>query len=178
MSIHDPDWVPSGADPEDWLAIPHGARLRMLHAGLLDLHLSRDEMLEAAALPLWMCYGPENGLPEDWFNPSGFLLPKYRPGGGSYDQFREWRRDFRRRRWLAHLRNRGLWIRYRKLRGLDSILLLVLFAIAVLRIHPWLVQRYGGLLGNALFAGAYILSVFIGVVALAVVKVRFPWLDQ
>ena len=178
MTIHDPDWVPNGIDGDAWRAIPGGARLRLLHYGALDLHLSRPEMLEAAALPLWMCYGPENGLPEDWFNSESFLLPKYRPGGGSHELFRAWRREFRRRRWVEFHRQRRLRSWYRRVRGLGTLLYLGCVGLAVIFILPRLEERLGRVWGNVTFALLFLVVAPIVLTVLAMLKWRFPWLEE
>jgi hypothetical protein len=61
--------------------------------------LSREEYLELERQPFWTSYGPEHGLPTELFNEMGLLLPKYRPGGGLYPQFRVWRRWYRHVSW-------------------------------------------------------------------------------
>ena len=87
-SVLDPYWVPPEVSAEKWRQLAEGVRVRVLKRSQYFLKLTPQQYREIAALPYWMSYGPENGLQEDWFNPAGFLLPKYRPGGGLYEQFR------------------------------------------------------------------------------------------
>lgn len=85
--VHPPEGVDSS-----WDDMAPGERLRWLKEHQYELHLSRGEFLQLTRVPFWAMYGPEHGLPEEMFNQQGFLLPKYRPGGGRYPMFREWRR--------------------------------------------------------------------------------------
>jgi hypothetical protein len=86
---------PTSVDPEEWARLNQGQRLRWLKAHQYELHLSRDQFLQLSRVPFWAMYGPEHGLPNELFNDRGFLLPKYRPGGGLHDEFQRWRRAYR-----------------------------------------------------------------------------------
>jgi len=90
---------PPSVDPAEWERLSDGERLRWLKAHQFELHLSREQFLQLSGVPFWAAYGPEHGLPGDLFNEQGFLLPKYRPGGGLYDDFRRWRRVYRLASW-------------------------------------------------------------------------------
>jgi hypothetical protein len=82
-----------------WDSIPEGFRLRWLKRSQFAHALSFDQYYALARLPYWMFYGPEHGAPADWYNDQGYLLPKYRPGGGRHDEFRRWRHEYRRSSW-------------------------------------------------------------------------------
>jgi hypothetical protein len=97
------DAPPPSVDPEQWARLNQGQRLRWLKAHQYELHLSRDQFLQLARVPFWATFGPEHGLPADLFNDRGFLLPKYRPGGGLHGEFQRWRRSYRLASW-GHLR--------------------------------------------------------------------------
>jgi len=99
---------PEGWDPEQWAALTDGARLRWVKEHQLELSLSREEYVALARLPFWASYGPEHGLPESLFNTRGFLLPRYRPGGGLYERFRIWRRWYRHISWRERAIRRRL----------------------------------------------------------------------
>jgi hypothetical protein len=90
---------PASVDRAGWERLSDGERLRWLKAHQYELHLTRNQFLELSRVPFWAAYGPEHGLPADLFNEQGFLLPKYRPGGGLYDDFRRWRRTYRLASW-------------------------------------------------------------------------------
>lgn len=84
---------------EQWDSIPEGYRLRWLKETQYHHALSAQQHAALRRLPFWMFYGPEHGAPEEWFNQQGYLLPKYRPGGGLEDDFKRWRHGYRRSTW-------------------------------------------------------------------------------
>lgn len=90
---------PASVDRAEWERLSDGERLRWLKAHQFELALTRNQFLQLSRVPFWAAYGPEHGLPADLFNEQGFLLPKYRPGGGLYDDFRRWRRTYRLASW-------------------------------------------------------------------------------
>jgi hypothetical protein len=129
---------PAQVPTEVWSALNDGERLRWLKAHRHDLGLTREQYIELANVPYWASYGPEHGLPPDLFNDRGFLLPKYRPGGGLHHQFRRWRQWYRRVIWLHVMLQRRVETFYRR----SGFLIVVpLFASAFL---------IGNLLGNSL----------------------------
>jgi len=75
---------PPGVDPEDWDSLSKGDRLRVLKKAHYLFALDEEDRLAIRQVPSWASFGAEDGVPADWFNPDGFLLPKYRPGGGRY----------------------------------------------------------------------------------------------
>jgi len=101
---------PTLVDPEEWSHLNDGQRLRWLKAHQYELHLSRDQFLQLSRVPFWAMFGPEHGLPAELFNDRGFLLPKYRPGGGLHGGFQRWRRAYR----LASWRQLRLYRRFQR----------------------------------------------------------------
>ena len=95
-----------------WSRLNDGERVRWLKAHQYELHLSRDQFLQLSRVPFWAMFGPEHGLPAELFNDRGFLLPKYRPGGGLYGEFQKWRRAYRLASWRQlrlHRRLQRFW---------------------------------------------------------------------
>jgi hypothetical protein len=84
-----------GETKESWAAIPLPERLRLLAHGHYLIELPPEDREILRSVPSWMAVGPELGYPEEWFNPQGWLLPKYRPGGGSHREYL-WARHSRR----------------------------------------------------------------------------------
>lgn len=93
-----------------WSRLNDGERVRWLKAHQYELHLSRDQFLQLGRVPFWAVYGPEHGLPPELFNDRGYLLPKYRPGGGLHAEFQQWRRAYRHVTWHRLL----LWRRVQR----------------------------------------------------------------
>ena len=86
---------PAGMAPETWDEAVFGDRLRwLMEAGYL-VPMSDEDRDLISTLPGWLLYGPQHGLPVDWFGPTGVLLPRYRPGGGRHRDFQRLRRRFR-----------------------------------------------------------------------------------
>lgn len=107
MEITDLDLKPKDVDEADWEAYPPGARLRVVRDHQYELELTARQYEALARLPYWMLYGPEHGAPREWFNPEGYLLPKYRPGGPRFPELLDRRRRYRGRRLLLHLLREG-----------------------------------------------------------------------
>jgi hypothetical protein len=106
------DAPPPSVDPEQWARLNQGQRLRWLKAHQYELHLSREQFLQLSRVPFWAMLGPEHGLPAELFNDRGFLLPKYRPGGGLHVEFQRWRRAYRLASWRQlrlHRRLQRFW---------------------------------------------------------------------
>ncbi|HEX2162356.1 MAG TPA: hypothetical protein VHM02_00250 [Thermoanaerobaculia bacterium] len=127
MNELDPIPRPDLVDEATWEALTPGERVRALKSAEEGLPLPAHVYGDLRELPAWAFYGPETGLPEDWFNLQGFLLPRFRPGGGDRPRFLAWKREIRlRRRILADLEARSL-----RWRDAESWFLLVLVGIAV-----------------------------------------------
>lgn len=102
---------PEGIDSALWDASSPGERVRMLRRAEERMPLPVKVYAELHRLPEWVFYGPELGVPDDWFGDDGFLLPRFRPGGPDHESFDLWRREYRRRRWIAFLL-RQRWKRF------------------------------------------------------------------
>lgn len=161
------DDPPPSVDPEDWARLNQGQRLRWLRAHQYELHLSREQFLQLSRVPFWAMYGPEHGLPAELFNEQGFLLPKYRPGGGLYPEFHRWRRAYRLASWRQLLLNRRL---HRFWRGPGAFIGVVWFMIGYILgelLAPGLEGRFHGVpvpvlhgsvvLAHCLLGGALVL---------------------
>ena len=101
------DWETTEIRPRDiadaeWDSMSPGLQVRFVHRLRFELSMTPHQYEILYRLPYWLCYGPEDGAPIEWFNPRGFLLPKFRPGGKEFQQFRSWRRAFRRQRWFDY----------------------------------------------------------------------------
>lgn len=131
MDLSDLDLKPKDVDEADWEAFPPGARLRVVRDHQYELELTARQYEALARLPYWMLYGPEHGAPRDWFNLEGYLLPKYRPGGPRFAQFRAWRRTYRGRRLLLHRRRERGALRRERKKNLDAFLDLGVLAAAL-----------------------------------------------
>lgn len=95
--------TPAGIDPFEWDQLSVGQKLRFLRRSHHVLALPRESREKLKLVPSWVLFGPEDGLPAEWFNADGFLLPKFRKGGGSRDNFRRWYREYRRESAMARL---------------------------------------------------------------------------
>ncbi len=178
QSVLDPDWHPSEVSEGEWSELPEGVRVRALKRFQYELKLSQQQYRELAALPFWMSYGPENGLPEDWFNTAGYLLPKYRPGGGLYDRFRTWRHEFRRRRWRKRLLHEKLRARYRKV----SVLGPFIYGGAIYIAYHFVSRALEARFDDFDAAGLSMLCLLAAFLALGItqriLKHKYPWLEE
>lgn len=142
MDPSDIDLKPRDVTEDEWISIPPGVRVRRVRNHQYELDLSPEQYETLYRLPYWMLYGPEHGLPAGWFNPDGFLLPKYRPGGGRFGDFRKWRRWYRSHRWLHYKieeRFRMLRERYKTAYAVGAIVLFIALYFASERIAlSWL----------------------------------------
>jgi hypothetical protein len=151
MKESDPVSRPSRIDEETWGAIPPGERIRFLRWGEESFFLDPDQYEELRSLPFWTFYGPEDGLPANWFNTRGFLLPRFRPGGPDYGIFRIWRRLYKLRRYVgSRLRNEinRCWQNHNEWFWLPY---LFIYFFAGLVLHVNLSARYGDFAGSGLY---------------------------
>jgi hypothetical protein len=112
MELLEADFRPRNTPDAVWDSIPPGTRIRFVRKNQYRLDLTPEQYAPLYRLPYWSLYGPEHGAPTSWFNPDGYLLPKFQPGGGRFSEFQSWRRRFRSLRWL-HYKSQE---RYRSLR--------------------------------------------------------------
>lgn len=143
MNELDPIDRPEVFDEGAWEAMTPGERVRTLRYAEDQVALPAETYRALRRLPSWAFYGPEHGLPAECFNQLGFLLPRYRPGGGEHQAFEAWRRELRLRRRIVD----GLWERWReRWRWWEPWLALcgaMLVAIAGVVIHQGLEDRLG-----------------------------------
>jgi len=156
------DAPPPSVDPEQWARLNQGQRLRWLKAHQYELHLSREQFLQLSRVPFWAMLGPEHGLPAELFNDRGFLLPKYRPGGGLHVEFQRWRRAYR----LASWRQLGLHRRLQRFwRGPGAFIGVVWFMFGFILgevLAPGLKVRFPGVPAHVLHGSVVLAHCLVG----------------
>ena len=157
MNENDPISRPSRIEPEIWYSIPPGSRIRLLRRIEDTFPLDPEQYFELRRLPYWTCYEPEDGLPAEWFNRRGFLLPMYRPGGSRHELFRRWRRQYRVRRYIHRAVVAGLRAWWRMYREWVWGALIVLYGVTGIGIQNALRICYGEFAAGGLYFGGFIL---------------------
>lgn len=169
FAIAEQETAPGEIAQQVWEELPPGARLRLLRKADLYWRLSGQEYERLRRVPYWAFYGPEDGAPLDWFNPRGYLLPKYRPGGGKFEEFRQWRRRARAAQWRAHL----LQVRWKPIYDRVKVLEPFLYFAGFTTLQIWL--RWDGR-PNLPMIVAVISLLVGGGLALRLARRWFPWL--
>lgn len=182
MAINELDPIrrPAEVDEEVWEAMTAGERVRALKFAEDSIPLPARVYRELRELPSWAFYGPETGLPEDWFNRQGFLLPRFRPGGVARPLFLAVSRDIRlrrrvsltlRERWGRRWRESGGWF------GL-AVAAVLTIALAVYEVHfspegqDW---PFGVAQLVAIVAGAAV-SILLGLLLPYVERAAIAWI--
>jgi len=170
------DFRPKGVSDAQWESIPEGARIRFVRNHQYELDLTPQQYDALYRLPYWLLYGPEHGAPASWFNPRGFLLPKYQPGGGQFPEFRDWRRRYRSRRWLNYRINERIRRLRERYKGVYAVAGLVGF-VGLYALSWWIANsRFEE--GPALWATYGILLVLYVAVVLLAVKVQLGFVRR
>jgi hypothetical protein len=167
VDLSDIDLKPRDITEGEWTSCPPGVRVRLVRNRQYELDLTPEQYQALYRLPYWMLYGPEHGLPKDWFNPDGFLLPKYRPGGGRFDDFRKWRRWHRSHRWLHYRIEEKLRLLRQRYEGK------VYWTFAILFVVTSYISIFAAIAGgNSPFAvfGILYVSIFVGMILLTVIS--------
>jgi hypothetical protein len=168
MNESDPVPRPDGFPEDDWQELRPGERVRWLRASSDQTFLGAEVYRALSRLPFWVFYGPEHGLPPDFFNDRGFILPRYRPGGSDFEDFRRWRRVHRVASFLHGRASRRCRTVADRLLPVTAVVGVVAYVITFRLVHGLLVRGFGEFWGEGLVFPALLVTA-ITVLALFVV---------